>query len=197
MPTTKPIYWATYGLLVLILVSYALTTDGLMTVSDQAALKWAFIPQLVEQGQYWRFITANLLHADWHHLLNNCFGILIFGQILEPLLGTRWMAWLFLLTGIGAMAMSFAFLPAPTLGASGIDYGLIGCYIAMVLMAHKKLGQGLGTAIRSAITYIVVFIIWNMTEMAHVNLWGHVGGLLVGLQFGFLFSKRLELVPQP
>lgn len=196
-PAKKPRLWATWSLLALLVGMYLFTMSDKYDLDPWAAYYAAFIPERVTAGEYWRFITANLLHADWHHLLSNCFGILIFGQMLEPLLGFRLMWVLFVATGLGAMALSYALLPAPTLGASGIDYGLIGCYIGIILMAHKKLGQGLGEAIRSAITYIVVFVVWNLTEIQQVNLWGHLGGLLVGLQFGLLFGKRLELTPEP
>lgn len=180
---------ATYCLFALLVLVYGLTTYPDFTrLGIESFAVGAMIPKFVTQGEYWRIITANLLHADFHHLLNNVFGVVIFGRFLEPVLGAWRMTGLFLVTGTSAMLASWWLLPESTVGASGIDFGLIGCYFTLVLMARRQ--QDLQTfwmELRSALVFVVVFVVWNLLEIRQVNLVGHLGGLLSGVLVGGVY----------
>ena len=154
----------------------------------------AFDPGLAAEGQYWRFLSANFLHADWGHLLNNMFGMLIFGKMVEPVIGGRAFAGLCLVTGLAAMIASALLLPGPTLGASGIVYGLIGAYITLVLLITRFVEPGrFQSEAKGAIAFMAIYIFLNLTESAGINIWGHLGGALAGMLFAFaLFQHRLR-----
>jgi membrane associated rhomboid family serine protease len=39
---------------------------------------------ITHRGQWYRFFTSGLIHADWEHLLFNMLSLYLFGQIVEP-----------------------------------------------------------------------------------------------------------------
>lgn len=39
---------------------------------------------ITHRGQWYRFFTSGLIHADWEHLLFNMLSLYFFGQIVEP-----------------------------------------------------------------------------------------------------------------
>ena len=41
----------------------------------------------VDQGDFWRIVTAGFLHSGFLHLLFNMFGLYILGTMLEPAVG--------------------------------------------------------------------------------------------------------------
>jgi len=87
---------------------------GLLTLSFQHLLDFEF----------WRLLTYGFCHANLVHLFFNMFGLWIFGQHVEPRLGTREFVALYLLSivisGLGHVVYQVASgSPAGTIGASG------------------------------------------------------------------------------
>lgn len=154
-----------------------------LSITDTAMEAGAFFWPLVQTGEWWRFVTATVLHANPGHLLNNVAGILIFGNLLEPVLGKRWLLTLYTLSMLLGLGLSAFINPhAATIGASTIDFGLVGAYMTLILLmrfrhARAKFAQ----EARGAFLFVLIFVIWNALEGAHINLWGHIGGLLAGI----------------
>jgi len=74
---------------------------------------------ILNQGFYfqiWRFFTAIFLHADLTHLIFNLFGLVLFGSILESLIGGKRFLLIFITAGILANILSINFY-ASSLGA--------------------------------------------------------------------------------
>jgi len=46
--------------------------------------------QILQSGEWFRLITAILLHFDVIHLISNIIGLLLVGRYLEPLIGRIW-----------------------------------------------------------------------------------------------------------
>ncbi len=182
------------GFSVLLILSYAITTfstDG-QGPPDRVVIVGGFYPPAVQAGEWWRFITATLLHANPPHLFNNVVGLLIFGNLLEPVLGFRRLLVLYALSVFLGLGLSFYMLPnGVTLGASTIDYGLIGAYLSLVLILRYRYQRDtFFREFRGAIFFVLMFVAWNLMESATVNLWGHVGGLLAGVCFALLCSGK-------
>src|SRR6185436_8376203 len=85
----------------------------------------------VQHGYVWQFITFQFLHGGWVHLLLNCWMIFVFGPPLEVTLGKRWLATLYLLSGIAggllqltAGILSHERFDHPVVGASAGVFGL-------------------------------------------------------------------------
>lgn len=176
-------------------IIYGLTSlpAGFAHISNLAAAVGSFYPPLVAQGQWWRFLSATMLHANPGHLFNNVFGLIIFGGLLEPILGGRRLLTLYFIAAMGGLTASYFFLPnTPSLGASTIDFGLIGAYFTLVLSLHYQQDRKIfSQELRSAFFFVLVFISWNMLEMQTINVWGHIGGLVGGIAYAlWLWTRR-------
>jgi len=45
--------------------------------------QFIFYPPAVRRGQFYRFFSCGLIHADWGHLIFNMLALYMFGQIVE------------------------------------------------------------------------------------------------------------------
>lgn len=181
-----------FSLLLLIIYGLSSFPSGFRQISGPAALLGSFYPPAAFGGEWWRFFTAGLLHANPGHLMNNLFGILVFGSLLEPLIGSLRLLGLCLVSALTGLLFSAFFMPnVPTLGASTIDFGLIGGYFTLMLLEGYRtdrrifLGQ-----VRSALIFVLLFVVWNALESATINLWGHLGGFLAGALFILIVANR-------
>jgi len=59
--------------------------------------------------QIWRFLTAIFLHGGIAHLIYNLFALVLFGSILEKLIGSKRFLTVFFVTGILANVVSINF----------------------------------------------------------------------------------------
>jgi membrane associated rhomboid family serine protease len=144
---------------------------GSSTLTDEGALSRAAI----QDGEYWRLVTAGFLHDGVFHLLLNMFGLYILGTILEPAVGTLRFGVIYfvsLLTGsFGALLQEDVF---QTVGASGAVFGLMGA--TAVVMWNRGLNimeSGLGF-------WIVLNLVISFLPGLNISWGGHIGGLIGG-----------------
>ena len=93
-------------------------------------------PYILEDGEYWRLLTATFLHFGGSHLLNNMVMLGAAGQILERALGKWKFLLLYLVAGIGGSALSYWEMVhtgeyAVAAGASGAVFGIIGALVCL------------------------------------------------------------------
>ena len=97
-----------------ILQNYVSGFTDLLVLNEQAL-----------NGQIWRFLSAIFLHGGLSHIVYNMFALILFGLILEKLIGSRKFLLIFLLSGIVANIIGVFFYTS-SLGASGAIMGIIG-----------------------------------------------------------------------
>jgi membrane associated rhomboid family serine protease len=140
------------------------------TLVDNGGLSAHFI----QEGEYYRLITAGFLHAGLFHLLTNMLSLWILGSIVEPAVGS----WRFgLIYFVSLLCGSFgALLLSPdslTVGASGAIFGLLA---AAAVVAWNRgfnlMESGLGLWI--GLNLLITFTIPN------ISIGGHLGGLVGG-----------------
>ena len=132
----------------------------------------------------WQFITAVFLHGGGAHLAYNLFALVIFGLILEQLIGSKRFILLFLVAGIAANLISFWWYPN-ALGASGAIMGIIGC------LAILRPTMGVW-AFGMILPMFIVAILWVGGSVMGMYGFGdqgvghlaHLIGILVGLGYG-------------
>ncbi len=177
----------TFWFVALLSLIYALSSfpSGFQKPADGFIILGGFYPPLVHQGEWWRYITATLLHANPMHWFNNIAGLLIFGNLLEPLLGAPLLFSLYLGSAVGGLWLSSLMMPkALTFGASAIDFGLVGAYLTLMLLARLQTNKAaFWKELRGALILSVIFVLWSITESATINFWAHLGGLLTGIVF--------------
>ena len=145
----------------------------------------------VDQGDYWRILTAGFLHTGMIHLLFNMFGLYILGGLLEPAVGRLRFGVIYF---VSLLAGSFGALllepTAPTVGASGAIFGLMGA--AVVVMRNRGINpmeSGLGLWI--GLNLLITFTIPN------ISIGGHIGGLVGGAVAALLMFDLPERVRLP
>lgn len=180
---TAPVAFAVLGLSVVIHVA------GML---DAQLQNWIFstgaqINPAVEQGQWYRLISAAFLHSPGMltHILFNMFALYLFGPQLEREAGSMPFAALYLSSAVaGGAAFYFANAGGIAVGASGAIFGLFGAWLAAsVRNRHTPSGQAglrqllLLLGINLALPLFVPGIAWE----------AHVGGLAAGFVIALLW----------
>jgi membrane associated rhomboid family serine protease len=129
---------------------------------------------LVAAGEWWRLVTGGFLHGGLLHIGFNGYLLYQLGMMLEPSLGrSRFLAVYAAGLAGGSAGVMLLSWDAPTLGASGAVFGLMGA--AMVLLRRRGINPW-QTSIGSLVllNLVITFVI------PRVSLGGHVGGLAGG-----------------
>jgi membrane associated rhomboid family serine protease len=140
----------------------------------------------------WQFISAIFLHGGVAHLVYNLFALILFGFMLESLIGSKRFLILFLASGIFANLISFMFYPS-SLGASGAIMALIGAMAVLKPMITVW-------AFNLPMPMFVLAIIWVVGSIMGVFGLGdpntghiaHLSGIVVGLLYGFYLRLRKQ-----
>lgn len=148
-------------------------------------------PAILEDGEYWRLLSATFLHFGFDHLLSNMVMLGAAGQILERALGKLKFAVLYLASGIGGSLLSYTLMVlggdyAVAAGASGAIFGIIGA-LAWIVIVHK--GQYETLTGKGIALMIALCLLFGVTT-GNVDNWGHIGGLLMGFLMGMILYRR-------
>lgn len=73
----------------------------------------------------WGVVTYMFVHGGLGHLFFNMLMLFFFGPPLEAKWGEREFLKFYVISGLGGAALSYAFLPASMIGASGAIYGVM------------------------------------------------------------------------
>ncbi|MBA4389112.1 MAG: hypothetical protein C0404_14160 [Verrucomicrobia bacterium] len=118
--------WAAFWAVYLILLVYRLLGpyDGANHLSRAGAADAARILD----GEWWRLVTANTLHADLEHLLMNAIFLFILGNAVCRAFGAGLGLFMMLLTGVlGNAAEALILQPHRTgIGSSTVCFGALG-----------------------------------------------------------------------
>jgi membrane associated rhomboid family serine protease len=127
--------------------------------------------------QYWRLLTSGFLHENFVHIGFNMYLLYLLGMMLEPAIGSaRFAAIYFTSLLVGSFGVVFA-TNAPSLGASGAIFGLMGAAVVELRARGISVQQsGIGGL-------IVINLIFSFT-FANISVGAHVGGLIAGFLAG-------------
>lgn len=95
-------------------------------------LLWLVVDRPAPQSAVWdpRYLfVSSLLHHDFAHLFSNALYLLIFGVALERGMPARNYLFLLVVLLLGAKAASNLLTVGPSIGMSGVVYGLMGFYL--------------------------------------------------------------------
>ncbi|HQU81685.1 MAG TPA: rhomboid family intramembrane serine protease [Pyrinomonadaceae bacterium] len=164
--------------------------DTIIMGSNYSVELAGFVKSAFAQGEYWRILTGAVLHGGLIHLIFNCYALYQLGRLIEILSNKAHLAIVFLLAAIGGNLLSFFFYPGnPSVGASGGIVGFLG-YLTIYGFKRRKLmpSDFLNSMIFNIILIAAVgFFIPKATNNAvMIDNFGHLGGLLVGIVYGFV-----------
>lgn len=161
--------------------------DGEPSLGTLAVLGATIGARVFGHHEWWRIATAPFLHASSFHLLANAVVLAFACRWLEQIVGWRWTAAVYFLSGIGGAWFSVVAHPPKVVGvgASGAILGLLG---ALYVVSHR-LGPGaLRAKIRRA--FFAVFAVALVPVLFHVDngvdYAAHVAGGIVGAAVGIV-----------
>lgn len=131
----------------------------------------------VEAGQWWRMLTATLLHGSLVHVGFNMWALSIFGPPLEREVGTVPFAALYLSGAISGGALFLVLSPgALAVGASGAIFALFGAWLALSVRDRRTI-QG-----RANLQQLLLLLGLNLaiSFMPGIAWEAHAGGLVAG-----------------
>jgi rhomboid protease GluP len=180
---------------VLVVVFLGEVSRGALDSASALIRAGALVRDRVLGGEYWRMLSATVLHASGVHLAGNALALYILGMVCEHAFGWRQLAILYVASGLAGSLLSLLSGPGPSVGASGAIFGLQGAAIVLfrqhrdrLLMRDRRIG--------------VVMLVWALFTIVSgltsplIDNGAHIGGALGGA----LVARSLHpvvLAPMP
>ena len=184
-------FYITYLFVAINVFVFFILEYGIFRNSMTSLLDWGgnYAPAVVEEQQYYRLITSMFLHMDLEHLLNNMLLLFYIGKLLENLFGKLWYTILYFFSGIVAGLCSIVYNThigqAPLcVGASGAVFGLTGAMACFIIWKKGKIAQ----ISKRQMLLMVIFSLYGGFVETNVDNAAHIGGLLAGIIFVFVYS---------
>ncbi len=134
----------------------------------------------VQDGDWWRVVTAGFLHADLIHLGFNMFLLWVLGGSLERGIGAFRFAVVYLAGLVGGSLAVLVFnFESAGLGASGAVLGLAGAIVAVLRANGRSIRE---TPLGGLLAFNLVFPLLSPV----ISFWAHAGGALAGFVAGWL-----------
>ena len=149
---------------------------------------------LVEDGQYYRFITPIFLHVGFLHLLVNVFFQLQTCSYLEREWGFLPLICIYLISGFGSCLAASTIDPNEIgVCSSGALMGIFGAKIAQAITwsiftldkDYRKQANGMFERLGGVV--LSATIVFLLTFFTYIDWSGHLGGLITGFLVGMVF----------
>ena len=169
--------------------------------------------------RWWQPVTHMFMHGGFWHILFNMYTLVMFGMVVEQVLGTKKFLILYFVTGLGAVALHTGvewlqvhqmlassdpsaqieytnLLRTPMVGASGAIYGILVAFAMLYPQARMTLIFPPVTL--DAKWMVLIFIgIELLTGITGTQMgiahFAHLGGALFGFLLILYWRKRGEL----
>lgn len=191
-----PVAWVTPALTVLLvgsfLASALLGVHPLKPTAQQLLAVGGGFGPLLAEGQWWRLLSATVLHAGLMHLAFNLWALWNGGQFAERVFGNAGFLALYVLSGLGSSLLSATVKPvAVSVGASGAIFGIFGALFAFVLLHRGVFPPEFLREQRNSLLGFVGYNVLFGFMVPNIDLSGHVGGFLTGMAAGAVLQRDL------
>jgi len=153
------------------------------------------VPHLVAGGEWWRMLTAELLHADWKHVLSNAVYLFVFSWGASERIGATFCVFTFWAGGTFGYYVSYEMQPhVASLGASSGVFAVLPLLLALdrgrgfpsIFQRHRYIGATLT---------LLLLMAFEPSSNIHAHVGGFIGGTLCLLayhQFSFLRRPQTQ-----
>ena len=165
-------------------------STGALTSEQNVIAAGALVRERVMQGEWWRLLSATVLHGNFEHIVGNAVSLYILGMATEHAYGTRSMLGIYLASGLAGSVLSAAMSPGPSVGASGAIFGLMGAVMVLFWRHHDALmvrDKRIGVVIAVwAFLTIAAGLVTPMIDNA-----AHLGGMVGGMAVAWTMRPRI------
>lgn len=171
---------------------------GQMVVGLPQSMKAAALlhDEVLKGGEWWRVITAGLMHGGVFHIFFNGMALYSLGRVLSALVSSSLLSFVFTLSVVtGSFASLFLRVVSerPSVGASGGILGILGFLLVLTYKFRNEVPQGLRSSlIQSTIVLVIIGLVGNQ----FIDNAAHAGGLAGGALIAFLMYPKLRLGAQ-
>ena len=139
MRRAPPVTLAIIG--VLAVIFWAEAAVGALTSRSGIVAAGALVGERVVAGEYWRLLSATLLHGSLDHLVGNAIALFILGMVCEHAFGRGQFVVLYAASALAGSLVSLVTSPGPSVGASGAIFGLQGAAIVLFRTERDQIGR--------------------------------------------------------
>jgi membrane associated rhomboid family serine protease len=136
-----------------------------------------------------QLVTHMFLHGGFMHIFFNMFGLVMFGKVLESVLGSKKFFILYFLSGIGAAGLQLFIyymqgIAVPMVGASGAIFGILAGF-AMMFPNVELMIIPIPIPIKAkyvVLGYVALDLFGGLVSFSGDNIahFAHLGGAIVG-----------------
>lgn len=146
-----------------------------------------FGPSIMEDGQWWRFISSMFLHGGIIHLLVNCYSLKNIGPTLEFFIGRWAYLALYFLSGIIGGLFVLIFSPkALTIGASGAIFGIFTAEVGLFIKYKKYISREFYRKVMRSFIIVMGLNLFIGFSLSNISNAAHMGGAVAGFSLIFL-----------
>lgn len=158
-------------------------------------------PYVIQDGEYWRLLTAMFLHGDGTiqgdvlHLGMNLYALWQLGRLYEMMFGTRRFVLIYFVSGIAASITSLLHNAGASVGASGAIFGILGAFIFSIRRSPRWRNERWA---RGVVQQLMFWMIANIVigfMIPQIDMAAHIGGLVTGLILGATLPQKEPPVP--
>ena len=173
--------------------------------SLMSGIDWfQFAREDIEAGQWWRFITGNLVHLNWRHFAMNSVALIAIYILFPDVLKITGWVLVFLINCMTVTVGIWLFSPEIYwyVGLSGTLHGLVVVLLLLDFITHKNL--------LNLILFVVLLakLVWEAwmgpipgseqtaggPVIVQAHFYGFIGGLLSAMSILFFtFNKNKKL----
>ncbi|MHB8124892.1 MAG: rhomboid family intramembrane serine protease [Desulfitobacteriaceae bacterium] len=180
--------YISYTLIVLNLLFFLVLTAAGGSQNQDVLIRYgAKVNDLINSGEYWRFLTSIFIHIGIIHLIFNLYALWVLGPFAEMRFGHMRFLALYLVSGICASIASYLFSTAISAGASGAIFGIMGGLLYYSWKQPELWQTGFG---KNLLVVIAVNLGFGFIQPG-IDNYAHIGGLITGFTFmGLLKIKK-------
>lgn len=192
--TEKSTLWLKFalGVLIAVFVLQIVVDSNSRNASIEAA---ALVKEKVKgQGEWWRVVTAGVMHGNIPHILFNGMALFSLGRVLIALVSPALLSTVFLVSVVCGSLASLYFSGAPaSVGASGGILGVLG----LLLVVNRKFRDAIPRYLNaSLIQSTIVIALFGLLGAGFIDNAAHAGGFLGGIAVGLICWPWLRLAPE-
>jgi rhomboid protease GluP len=163
---------------------------GALASEESIIAAGALVRERIAQGEWWRLLSATVLHGTVEHIIGNAMSLYILGMASEHAYGTRSMLLIYLASGLAGSLLSAAMSAGPSVGASGAIFGLMGAVMVLFWKHHHELmvrDKRIGVVVAAwALFTIATGLMTPMIDNA-----AHLGGMFGGMAVAWTMRPKI------